>query len=380
MISFKPFKWSLYYVLAILVTGACVERIDFDIPPAQFLTVIEGSITDQPGPYTVKASRGLSLDSDSSFLVPIERARITLLDDLGNTEAFTENAKGIYETKGVMRGTVGRTYRIRIEMPDGKLFESMPELLRPVGQIKEIRYEYEARTQQKFFGEVAADVFNVFVDSDAGAAGSGENFVRWRFRGTYEVLTYPKLHLTFVQGYTPYRNPWPCSGFRIGLGPEGSGGTYEVIGECTCCTCWANQYEEFPQLSDVQLITNNEFKNIKVGEVPINNATFHKKYRVQVEQMALSRNAYDFFKLVRTQKEGASSLFQPPSGELRGNIRPVNSNDPVVGIFWAAAVSTKVITIFPSAVPYPIVPIDFITLPCYDFYPNASSTKPSFWE
>jgi hypothetical protein len=133
-------------------------------------------------------------------------------------------------------------------------------------------------------------------------------------------------------------------------------------------------------LSDVQLVSGGEFKNVKVGEVPISNNTFLEKYMVEVEQMSLSRNAFEFFKLIRAQKEGASSLFQPPSGEIRGNITPVNNNDPVVGLFWATSLRKKTTFILPTDIPYLLTPFEYITYPCYNAFDNASTTKPENWE
>ncbi|MEK6781483.1 MAG: DUF4249 domain-containing protein [Bacteroidota bacterium] len=364
------------WLITFLMLSACVERIEFDVPEAQLLTVVEGMISDNPGPYTVTVSKGISLDADSSYRVPVENASIKLFDDEGNVEEFSEIRPGLYSTGGSMQGQIGHSYYIRIESSEGLVFESEPERINQVGEIENIRFEFEPRTIVESFGEIRADVFNVFVDAKSGSdAGT---YVRWKYTGTYKVITYPELHFTNTPPYRPYKDPFPCSGYVIVPGP--SGGTLERRADCTCCTCWVNDFEEAPQLSDVQFITANQFKNIKVGEVPINNATFHEKYLVEVEQMSLSRKAFEFFKIVRAQKEGASSIFQPLSGEIKGNIKSINTNESVVGIFWATSSLKKKLYIYPRDVPYLLTPIDFLTLPCYQFYHNASSTKPINWE
>lgn len=367
-------KWFVAFILM----SACVERIDFDAPPALVFTVVDGTISDTPGPYTVSLSKGISLNADSVVRIPIEKAKIELHDDVGNVENFTETNPGVYVTGGAIQGEVGHSYYIKIETSDGDVFESEPDKINQVGEVKDIRYEFDPRTRLEPYGEVPADVFNIYVDADAGTGG--ENFVRWRFKGTYGVITYPALHYTWNPPYTPYKNPFPCSGYVLVNGPPGSGGLLEKRGDCTCCDCWAAHYEPAPQLSDNQLVNGGQFKNVKVGEVPINNATFHEKYLVEVEQMSLSRTAFDFFRLVRTQKESSSSLFQSPSGEIRGNIKSINSSGHVIGIFWATSIKKKVTFIYPKDVPYPLTPIDFITTPCYDSYPNASTIKPDLWQ
>lgn len=374
------FFWSvkMKWVMVFLMLSACVERIEFDVPLAQFQTVVEGMISDSPGPYTVMVSRGLSLNADSMVRTPIQNATIKLYDNQGNQEDFIETSPGVYQTGGLIQGQVGKAYHITVLTSDGKTFESEPETILPVGEVKEIRYAYEARTIFEPFGQVTADVFNIYVDADAGSGN--ETYVRWKFTGTYEVITHPELHYTWNPPYIPYKNPFPCSGYILTGGPIGSGGLLKQVGDCDCCTCWANQFESEPQISDNQLIKANQFKNIKVGEVPINGATFHKKYMVEVEQLSLSQNAFNFFKLIRDQKKNASSLFQPPSGEINGNLKALNSKDIVIGMFWATSSRKKNIFIYPSDIPYPVTPIDYSTLPCYDAYEHASATKPTSWE
>jgi hypothetical protein len=355
--------------------SACVDRIDFNVPAANLQLVVEGKITDQPGPYTVKVSNALDLNSTEATPPPVTGAKITLLDDEGNSETFVEDLPGLYITSGIIRGKIGHAYSIRMETLEGNIFESEPDTIFPGGEIQDIRYEFEARTQKQSFGETEADVFNIYLDSYGGEREN--NFLRWQYLGTYEVQTNPELHEIFLQ-VSSYKDPLPCSGYIIT--PALGGGKLEKVSECECCTCWVNEYEKIPLLSDAELVINNQFNNIKIAEVPINPATFYKKFSVLIEEMSLSRTAFEFFKLVRAQKVGASSIFQPPSGEIRGNIKAINSNQPVVGIFWATSISRKQIFIPRAAVPYELPPIYFVPDACNKHYPNSSTTKPAFWE
>jgi hypothetical protein len=362
--------------------SACVERIDFNSPPAQLLTVVEGTISDKPGPYKVKITKGLTLDQGLSSLVPVQKAKIKLYDDIGNVEAFKEIDPGVYETGGVIRGGIGRSYHITIETVDGKTFASEPDRLNPVGEIEKIRFEFEARTSVKGFGEVEEDVFNIFVDANAGVEATAvedDNYLRWRFTGTYKFETNPELHIiVYPFPYLPLKDPWPCSGYIVGPGPPFSGGILEKIADCTCCTCWVKQFESQPQLSDLQFVNSGKFRNVKVGEVPINRITFSDKYLIEVEQFSLSKSSFEFFKLVRAQKEGTSNLFQPPSGEIKGNVKSVNNNDPIVGIFWATSMTNESIFINKGDLPYPIPTRYVDTNPCTSVA-NSSTIKPEVW-
>ena len=370
------FRLRIIILLLFVFLDGCVDRIVFPVAPAQLQTVIDGMISDQPGPYTVKISQAIDLNADSIIRVPVPHANVKLHDDEGNVENYAETAPGDYATGGLIRGKVGHSYYVTVETDDGVTFQSEPDLMKPVGEIDEIKFEFEARTKEEPYGIVQRDIFKVLID--ARSVADDENYVRWRFKGTYKVFSYPELHFVWNSGFK-LKDPYPCSGFIVGGGPTFSGGILTQVGPCTCCTCWGQQFESQPQLSDGQLVVNNQFKNIQVGEVPINTATFYDKYLVEVEQMSMSKKAFEFFKLIRSQKEGVSSLFQPPSGEIKGNFKAVNSTAPVIGLFWATSIKSKSIYIRRSDVPYGVPPIPEIRYPC-TWYPNAVNVKPSNWE
>lgn len=363
-----------HWIVVMLSLLACVDPIDFEVPPANEQIVVEGQITDAPGPYHVKLSKALSIGSYIRSPEPLLNAQVTLFDDEGRSETLIEQGGGLYSTAGLIRGEVGHRYHIRIET-QGKIFESEPDLLSAAGSVTDIRYEFEARTKTLSFGDVRDDIFNIYIDADAGPPG--ENFVRWRFTGTYKVITNPELHETIALEFW-YKTPLPCSGYVVI--PFIPGGKLDKRTECTCCTCWANHYESAPQLSDTQLINGSEFRNVKVAEVPINTATFYDRYLVQIEQISLSRNAFEFFRLIRAQKEGTMSLFQPPSAEIIGNLKAVNNSTPIAGLFYASSVTLKTLFILPNAVPYPLPPINLATQECYTYYDHASTEKPALWE
>jgi hypothetical protein len=125
-------------------------------------------------------------------------------------------------------------------------------------------------------------------------------------------------------------------------------------------------------------VSNGQFRNVKVGEAPITRMTFLEKYHVAIEQMTITKNAFEFLKIIRNQKANTANLFQPPPGRLVGNIKPVNASYNVVGLFSAASVTRDAIFISKDDLPYKL-PRDTVPLPC-TAYPNSSTVKPGFWD
>jgi hypothetical protein len=95
-------KRVIKWIVILVVVNACVDPISFDTPPPRELLVVDGMISDDPGPYTVLISNGQALDLDSTHHAPVTGVKITLHDDEGNEEAFTEIRKGEYRTGAVI--------------------------------------------------------------------------------------------------------------------------------------------------------------------------------------------------------------------------------------------------------------------------------------
>jgi hypothetical protein len=135
-------------------------------------------------------------------------------------------------------------------------------------------------------------------------------------------------------------------------------------------------------VSDNRFAQDFTFSNVEVAKVAVTNFHFFEKYRVEVEQLSLSEEAYDFWKLVQAQQRAMGSIFQPNSVKVKGNIKCVS--DPkkgVLGVFSVSGVSRKSLFIDRSEVPVFIPPIDSFSHNCTADLPGVRSTnyKPDFW-
>lgn len=314
-----------------ICVDSCVEVFDY---PGTTLTntdvVVDGVITNEPGPYSVKLSRTVQVGSILGAL-SISKAKITIFSNTGESEVLQEtNLPGTYKTDPLgIRGTIGREYWIKIELPDRRIIESIPDKMNPVGNIDSLYYQFEtsvAENGRKSYG------FRIFVDAKTTEGES--NFTRWKFDGVYAVTTIPKLHPIPTPPPPPCETaPLPCSGWEF------YNGQIVYLRPCTCCECWANQYENRPTLRESRSVS--QIAGLQVGFVPVNFYTFQDKYRVTVTQMSLSRKAFDYWKTLRDQKEGATSLFQPAYGKTESTIFKQPEQGKVIGIFYAAATNQK---------------------------------------
>jgi Domain of unknown function (DUF4249) len=356
--------------LAIMVLlSACVDRIDITIPATELPLVVEGLITDEPGPYTVQITRASKLSENLNFRKYVLVKSVTIFDDEGNSELLREIGIGVYQTKANgFRGIVGRKYLIRVEARDGKIYESIPDKMNSVGKVDSVYYEFETFQPIE---EPTQYGFRIYADAQGTA--SGDNLFRWKFSGTFEIDGYPELHTVGLDGNPCSPDPRPCRN-------DGPGKS------CTCCKCWVSVSEALPRVSDNQFVSNGVFKKIEIGYVPLEYFPFLIKYRIEARQMSLSRIAFDYWRIIQSQKEGTSSLFQPPTGKTRSNLFEKTGNTEVQGIFYAAAVRKKQIYIRNADVPVKLqiakwnCAVGLIADACTNAYPFSSNEKPIDWQ
>lgn len=365
-------KWISAIVLIVLCV-ACIDRIFFDVgTPETFPLAIEGFISTEPGPYTVKISRAFDIESKQSIKTPISVNRVVIADDLGNSETLTKVADGEYQTSASgIQGVIGRYYSLEVETLDGRIYRSNPDPILDPGNLLDVHHQY--RAQQNADG--ATDYgFDVYFNSTAGEEAN-YHFL-WKFVGTFQVDTNPEQH-TISCGEARCPDPLPCSGFVL------AGGQLVYEEPCQCCTCWSKFFNTEPVISDNQVIKDGKFVDVKVGYVPITSWTFMHKVHVEVQQLSLSPAAFAFWKAIKDQKKATGSLFEPQAGKIPTNFVQVSGNEgPMEGFFYGTSLVKKSTYITPADVPNPSV-IPPVSQPfpdnCEKLYPNTTATKPDFW-
>lgn len=109
----KPiFKLSNFLIAGFLFCS-CEKVIDINLNEADPKIVIEGNISDQPGPYAVRVTQTVNYNESNTF-PPVSGAVIVLSDDAGNSETLEESDElGVYTTR-TMQGVPGRTYILNV--------------------------------------------------------------------------------------------------------------------------------------------------------------------------------------------------------------------------------------------------------------------------
>lgn len=113
-------------VLSILLTS-CEKVVDLNLGANNPTLVIEGNITNQPGPYFVKLTKTVSF-TDASVYPVVSNATVIITDNAGQKDTLVYTTNGIYKTN-TLQGVSGRTYSLTV-IAEGKTYttqSTMPQ-------------------------------------------------------------------------------------------------------------------------------------------------------------------------------------------------------------------------------------------------------------
>src|SRR5579872_6522569 len=104
-----------------------VVTLNLDTVPPQL--VIQGEVTDQPGPYTVNISRSVDFYADNAFPA-VSGAIVHISDGQGVTDSLVETSPGNYVTQA-LAGRPGNTYTLSVSV-DGTSYTAVSVMPFPV--------------------------------------------------------------------------------------------------------------------------------------------------------------------------------------------------------------------------------------------------------
>ena len=155
-------------LLLISILISCEEIIEIDLEGTDPRIVIEGNITDRPGPYRIKLTKTTDYFDPSEYPV-VPGATVIVSDDLGTRDTLVEVIDGLYETTTIL-GDYGRTYNLEVEA-EGNMYTASARIPERIG-IDSIQLEYYPET---YYYEEAYWLHCHFTDH-----GDTANFYRVR--------------------------------------------------------------------------------------------------------------------------------------------------------------------------------------------------------
>ncbi len=312
--------WLIILGVYLFCCTACEEYYRPDLEGVEPLLVVEGSITDQPGPYIIALS--FSSGIYSSEHQTVENAAVRIIEESGEEELLTETIPGSYATsENGIRGTTGSRYKVSIQLEDGRQYESpFQELLPSIG-IDSV----EAAVEYHFIDLENSDVPGYQFYVTTALAENRENYFLWSLEYTFKYRTDFTIDYFYTDGIVqPYPNP---SEFR---------------------TCWRTD-----PINEIYTFNTGVQSQPKVERLPINFARADERelairYSLLVKQLVINEEAYTFWNNIQRQIEGQESLYTVQPFQFRGNLSNIHDPDEkVLGFFMVAAQNEKRVFVDP---------------------------------
>lgn len=297
----------------LLLCVSCIDLYFPDLDKYDNLLVVDGKLTDEPGPYTIR----LNLSSDVRPLEypPVSGAEVIISDDAGTSELLTETEPGVYQTsESGIRGTVGRSYQLRIRTNNGETFSSQPELLRATPAIDSVYPEIESRQKIGYDYDLVGYQFYL----DGAPPQNNENYYLVELEATYKYNADHLIYFVYNDGMLPF--------------PDHS----------KYYTCWRTFVVPEIFTFNTSSLDDPTLNRLPLHFVSTENKFLSIRYSLKTRQYSLSQDAYLFWNSIREQISQQGSLYTQQPYQIRGNVVNENDgNDPVLGYFTVAGVDEK---------------------------------------
>ncbi len=292
------------FILLLSIIG-CKDPYELPVKPSDKESlVVEGFLNSGQGNTTISLSRVASL-ADRAVFKPEAGAQMWVEGKNGGNYPLTDAGNGHY-TVAQLPLTTGKEYRLRIKTKNGKEYQSDYVVAKQTPPIDSISWKQEDGGIQ------------LYITSHDPSGNT--KYYRWDYEETWEI------HSTFYANYK-----W-VSGTTIVPMPPGES-TYR---------CWKHLNS-----SSILIGTSAQLQADLIAEAPLlfiprSSEKLGVRYSMLVKQYALTKEAYEFFQLMKKNTESLGTIFDPQPSELRGNIHCLSDpQELVIGYVTASSVEEK---------------------------------------
>src|SRR4051812_5546417 len=86
--------------ISLLTFASCQKVVNLDLAGTSPQYVVEGSITNAAGPYTVMLTKTIDISKDNNYPA-ITNAVVVIADNAGTTDTLSQSGPGRYVTKTI---------------------------------------------------------------------------------------------------------------------------------------------------------------------------------------------------------------------------------------------------------------------------------------
>lgn len=288
----------------------CIDPVDIDIPEQAPLLVVDGLITDKPGPYFVRLSESSQLNE---FQVnPVAGAQLVIEEEGGGSASLTEIEPGYYLTDSLdIRGEVGKRYRLVVSFGADRNYQSDWIQLKAAPPIGDIYYEFGFLSNER----IPVQGANLFLDTRDPE--NKTRFYRWEYEETW-------IHIA----------PFASGLLFLGNGETEQGPAFPL--------CYNSARSNNIFIASSVSNTEDVISKFPIKTVSGFGSELRYRYSFLAKQYAMDESEFLFWKSVQEANENTGTLFDRQPQSTTGNmIRLENNDEPVLGFFSVSGYAEK---------------------------------------
>lgn len=294
----------IIFIISLLLITGCITPFVPEIDESEELLVVQGLITDQPGPYTVKLSKSVPLGNVNTEN-PFTGCSVFIDDDLGHHYPLYESEPGIYMSNPeTFCGEIGRTYILQVSGTDQTgnsiSYKSEPEVMRPVPPIDSIYYQKKTIQPTDPYGSISEGCQIYLNTRDQGGLCK---YYRWDYSETWE--------------------------FRL---------PYDVPNNL----CWKTQNSQAIKIKNTAVLSENIIDGYPILFITPETDRLSETYSLLVNQYSISEEEYNYWDKLQSVAEEVGGLYDIIPASITGNVYCLQKpGDKVLGYFSVSAVTSK---------------------------------------
>jgi Domain of unknown function (DUF4249) len=283
-------------IVATLLLASCLDEIKLEQPAKLEKLVIEGGITDNATENILRLSYTDGVGAPKRVL-PTSGVYVEIQSSKGDKIVMRADpyGSGLFTSeRGSFVGKAGELYNLYIKLSDGREYKSVPQLMPAKVPIKKLNYEVTEKPRAGFA-----------ISTDLDDPKETENYYRWK-----------------------------AESFKI----KRTTGVPVAFSIC-CNTCWVKDISESLNVLSDQNFNGNTIKN---HPVYFSNYTGQSMHKINIKQFGISKEAYQYYKKLKSQLGRTGSIFDPIPATVRGNIvNTQNPDDVALGFFEVSTIIKK---------------------------------------
>jgi hypothetical protein len=341
----KLFGGLFIFAVSLSITQCIEPYAPPEIKEKVDLLVVDGFLNSTDSTVDVRLSKAIALSETGT--PPVEtNAFVRVEDEVGNSYPVFEIGNGMYRAEKIKFDLTSR-YRLAITTSAQAEYLSDFIELQATPPIDSI-------TWGKSIKEEGLSIYANTHDPSGKV-----QYYQWTFNETWE----------YAAGH--------FSQYKIQNG--------EVVRQDEPIhQCWITKPSTEILIASTTNLKQSTVRNFEITFIPVASQKVQRTYSIEVEQRALSKEAYDFWLQLKKTTESLGSLFDPLPSQVTGNIKNKNdASQPVLGYFAGGAVAKKRIFITFSQLPDELqkitplsCPLDFLPVELISSYPDMNLVSP----